>query len=528
MSVNVRKLSRMLLQIGTAGTIVISATVPVAAAPQIKVKTISQTSQTIRVMLDKKELLMKTPPLFIKGNLMLPAKVLFEQAGVKMMFEKGTITVVAGTEILKGNLNSNKVLKGQQTFVLLTAPVVLKGILYVPAKFAALGLDRDITYDSTNQRVLIHYSDQQMLEFQRTLVRAARIGKIETLKAAINHGVDLDLKLKEYGGSTALDYALHFNQTEAARILFEHGAKVFRPVSATYVIQAGNGDLMEMLLTHGLDPNWKLNGVSLLNLASGKIWSTELDGTEKVISPNLQIVNALLQQGADPSYDDSLSKAVQAHSYEIIQALLQHGADPYRADSLGVTPYSRAQLDGISSWMALAPVHATPALSIRQNNGNSITEGIIFIAAQQGFPGAEFHWTGDEVYLDLPDGEYKLSGIMSSRGSYLLTDNQLKVESGVAIPSSIQLPATNVSGTLTGAPEKVQNGLLSIESTEGNHLVFAEVVNGHFDLSLPPGIYQFGSFGVGDQKMLLNQAPVLTIPTDGTSQQVMLSLSEGL
>jgi len=522
MSRKIKQASRILLHLSAAGLIMLSATVPAAAAAQTGAVA-KAAVQPISILLDQQKVQLQTPPILMQGNLMLPAKALFGKTGVALSVKNGTITAVKEAVTLSGKLNSATVVKGKQIYTLKAAPAAVNGTLYVSSEFVALVLDKEVVYDGSKRQVTIGYSQQQMTEFQRTLVNAARLGDVNKVKAMISRGVDVNLK--GYGGGTALDSALSFHQFGTARVLMEHGASVFRPVSATNVTHSGDSVIMEMLLSRGLDPNWKLNGVSLLKLASGQIWGQQADGSDKVTEPNINIVNSLLQHGADPVYDDSLSAAVQAHSYEIIQALLAHGADPYRADNFGVAPYERARLNGITSWMTLGPSRTLPAVSFLKSDGSQALEGIVNIAPQQGFTGAQFHWMGGEVYLDVPDGEYKLSQVQLAGFTCLLTDGySVIIKQGKAEPSIFRLPAANVSGTLKGAAKEQQSGALALENMDGRLVTFIDVLNGQFKLTVPPGTYSISEYRTGSSKLARSRPFLLTIPADGTSQQITLSI----
>ncbi len=524
MDVNLKSISRFVLQLSLVGLVGFSLITPAGAAPKAATNT-QKAEQPITVLLDQQLLQLKTSPILIKGNLMLPAKAFFDQVGVRLSFEKGELTAVKGDLRVEGKLNSTKVVKGKQTFILPAAPVSVEGRLYIPMRFAALVLDKDITYDNSKRQVLIGYSKDQMLSFQRLLFQAAHNGDPDVVKLMIAKGVDVNLKLVNmYGDNTALDYAIISKRTDVVRILLEHGAS-FDPARSLMVIQDRNGQMLELLLAHGLDPNWKFHGTSLLSYASGRIYSVATDRTETMISPSVQLVDLLLKYGADPSEDDSLMKAVNARNFDIIQALLRHGADPYRMDSMGSTPYERAKSEGITSWMELTPYQEIPKISIQKADGSPILEGTLNVIIKNGFQGNSIHWSGEEAYLDLPLGEYWLSDIMLRGSSYMfLPDTKIILEEGKATPAVFKLPPTNVNGTIVGATKEQQNGYLYLAESSERYGMFIEVIDGKFSLSVPPGSYRTEEYRLADKTITLKGSTSFTVTEGGEVQQITLNM----
>lgn len=114
----------------------------------------------------------------------------------------------------------------------------------------------------------------------------------KTINAIVSRGFDVDLD--DGSGQTALDWALEFDNHQAAHVLIERGAAFQRPNPNGYsTIELAFGDpddspIAMLMLEQGLDANFKTpEGVGLLALALLSYQSPDL-------------VKALLQQGADP------------------------------------------------------------------------------------------------------------------------------------------------------------------------------------------------------------------------------------
>jgi len=482
-------------------------------------------TKAISLIIDQQLVKMKSPPILVKERLMLPAKDTFNAIGAKFSWVDKKLVVTYKDVKIAATLNSTKVIKGSQSYNLPNPPVILEGKLYIPAQLLALLLDRDVTFDSKNRKVSFGYNAVQLAKFEVLMYEAARAGDALTIKTMIDRGVNVNVILEDrYGANSALDYAILNNHTEAAQVLLEHGG-IYAPGRASSVIMARNGKLMELLLTHGLDPNLNLyQGTSILAYASSRIYSIAPDGTETILTPSIQIVNLLLEYGADPSQDDSLLAAFQASSYVIVQALLQHGADPYHVNSSGSTAYEFAKSYGNLKWLDLQSNKNIPILSILNMDGTPLLQGTFSLKPKPGFLGYSIHWGGEEVYIDVPDGDYQAAGVMQRGSSYVFSDSKvIRIEKGKVNPDFIQLPRINVKGTLKGLDKDQQNGFLALNDIRGNHLIFIEIVNGKFHLSLPAGTYQFGEYVLSDKKVSLTGTTQLTILDGDKLQQITLS-----
>jgi uncharacterized protein len=123
---------------------------------------------------------------------------------------------------------------------------------------------------------------------------AAALGDVERLRAILD-GDGGAVGAWSPDGFTALHYAAYFDGPEAARILIEHGADIeavstneeFAPQARPLhsAVAAGRGDVVEVLLHAGADPNARQHG-----------GFTALMAAEQ--SGNLELAEVLIRHGA--------------------------------------------------------------------------------------------------------------------------------------------------------------------------------------------------------------------------------------
>jgi len=123
---------------------------------------------------------------------------------------------------------------------------------------------------------------------------AAALGDVERLRAIVDEDGDA-ARAWSADGFTALHYAAYFDGPEAARVLVEHGADVeavstneeFAPEARPLhsAVAAGRGDVVEVLLHAGADPNARQHG-----------GFTPLMAAEQ--AGNLELAEVLIRHGA--------------------------------------------------------------------------------------------------------------------------------------------------------------------------------------------------------------------------------------
>ncbi len=171
-----------------------------------------------------------------------------------------------------------------------------------------------------------------------------------------------------HGGNTALMFAARVGDVASARQLVEAGANVddtdARGVSATALAaHAGFGDLVELLLENGADPNAAAAGFGALHTA--------------VMRRDIRMVGALLDHGADPNAVlltwTSPRRASRDHHFapplvgatpfwlaarftapDIMRLLVAHGADPLFVHHAEYKEpaYARPRLEATTALMA--------------------------------------------------------------------------------------------------------------------------------------------------------------------------------
>ncbi|HEX5228636.1 MAG TPA: ankyrin repeat domain-containing protein [Bryobacteraceae bacterium] len=147
---------------------------------------------------------------------------------------------------------------------------------------------------------------------------------IATLRTLVKQHAPVNVPQSD--GTTALEWAAHWNDAEAVGLLIAAGAdaKTTNRYGASPLSEAaslGNAQIIEQLLKAGADPNTR----------------TTADGETVLMtsarSGNLDAVNALLNHGADVNAKESyrgqtaLMWAAAEHHPEVVKALLAHGAD---------------------------------------------------------------------------------------------------------------------------------------------------------------------------------------------------------
>ncbi len=155
------------------------------------------------------------------------------------------------------------------------------------------------------------------------VVTAVRSGDSAELERLLDAGADVDAP--EPDGATALHWAVHDDDLEAAGLLLEAGADASRAneIGATPLFLAsinGNDAMIELLLEHGADPNETFrNGETALMLAAR--------------TGRLDAIEALLAHGAEVDARESLRGttalmwAAANENAGAVAALVEHGAE---------------------------------------------------------------------------------------------------------------------------------------------------------------------------------------------------------
>src|SRR5689334_18088435 len=96
----------------------------VEAAPSSSVQTVkpAQSDAAIAVVLDRQPLKLSAPPILIQGNLMFPAKAIFDAVGIPFRIQTGHVYAGSGPAQIEGKLGSKYAVKGKQTILMPEPP----------------------------------------------------------------------------------------------------------------------------------------------------------------------------------------------------------------------------------------------------------------------------------------------------------------------------------------------------------------------------------------------------------------------
>lgn len=215
--------------------------------------------------------------------------------------------------------------------------------------------NQDIELNITREELIARLPQELVDEFENEDVRVGDFG--ETVDPAPQ---------KQWGGLTALHFAVREGDLETLKILVEAGANV-NQVSEfgwTPLLTATQNRYYQMgkfLLGHGADPNIaNEGGWNPLYIATD---NRNIEGgdypTRKPDMDHLDFIRLLLKHGADPNLRMASStetrtifthqwlreegatpflRASQSSDIELMKLLLEHGADPNITTSIGVTP----------------------------------------------------------------------------------------------------------------------------------------------------------------------------------------------
>ena len=176
------------------------------------------------------------------------------------------------------------------------------------------------------------------------LMYAAEKGDVAMIEALLNGGADVKVKDRfvmpsEGGGETALFYAVRSGNVEAIRALVRAGAAVNAKArgytALTIAVEQKRRDLIDTLLELGADPN-----------AGGSL-------EDAVREDNVEFARVLLESGANPNKASRdfgttpLMEAARRGQLEICRTLLHHGADPNGTDKNGSAALMEAATGGV-------------------------------------------------------------------------------------------------------------------------------------------------------------------------------------
>jgi len=177
----------------------------------------------------------------------------------------------------------------------------------------------------------IKSAETTLPEHQTLLMRAARTGHVDAMKALIAGGADVNAR-ETRTGTTAAIWAATYNRADAVRALAEAGADLNLTSTVTAYPHTQNG----VLLT-GLEEGVSYVGQTVLPRGG---WSAAMFAAREGAVDALRALgdgHANLN-AVDPEGTSALIIAVINGHYDAMAALLDKGADPNVADIKGMTP----------------------------------------------------------------------------------------------------------------------------------------------------------------------------------------------
>ena len=174
------------------------------------------------------------------------------------------------------------------------------------------------------------------------LVEAARNRNVQQIRALLGQRVDVNVR--SHDGATALLWAAHWNDVEAADLLVRAGANAniandFRVTPLSLACTNRNAALVERLLKAGADPNTPVG--------TGETPIMTCAGTGSADAVRILIAGGANVNANEPAQNQTpLMWAIAEHHTDVVRLLVEHGADLQARTKQGFTPLHFAAREG--------------------------------------------------------------------------------------------------------------------------------------------------------------------------------------
>lgn len=488
------------------------------------------------VPIAKQQLTLQIQTVRLSQVVMVPARAFFQRVGARFRLQSNTISAELGSHRVSGTIGSLKGFIDGNAAKLPSAPIIVKGTLYIPLPLAAGLLDYDAwRYDEGARKLTFSYSEQKQNKLAAILHSAALQGNVAQLQKLLDKGVEADAKGKGYSDWTALDDAITHHRPQAAELLLANGG-TYKPTLAWPLLHPSDTQAtatLEVLLKHGLDPDLRdsYTHATLLEQASMKSTTIRPDGSEVTTAPSYETIRLLLAHGAKVT-TDALYHAAGAGSYEVVQELLRYGGDPDQRSSLGATPRDVARSRGVEQWLVRDAGQTLAQLSFRTAEGTELEEGNAQLKPTAG-AGAQTEsellsvnvYFSKQAYVEA--GSYQPEFVAKyGKGWVLHRQLTIDIQSGTSGPTILQLPKLNAKVRLLTPDPAHWTGALYVTDADSDHVYIFEPAAGVFELYLPPGKFFVDVVRMGEALKPSSTAAAIEIEEGRSDYEILVPVTE--
>ncbi|EUJ28431.1 ankyrin repeat domain-containing protein [Listeria cornellensis] len=188
---------------------------------------------------------------------------------------------------------------------------------------------------------------KNMADLNQSLLQATEASDTQQIEALLQEGAQVDTVNQR--GESGLLVATHANNIPMAKVFLQHGANVnlqdkIKDSPFLYAGAEGRTEILKLMILHKPD-------YTLTNRFGG---TALIPAAEKGHLANVQLLlaetNIDVNHVNNPGWTALLEAIVLSDGgktqQQIVQALLENGADPNIADSNGVTPLAHAKQQG--------------------------------------------------------------------------------------------------------------------------------------------------------------------------------------